>query len=174
MKTLPVLALIPLTLSPLASTTASAAVPHSVASESGEDLTPAAILSAQISEIAQSTTLSTEAKRKQISRALKIAVNSAISGLTEPEAIVKVASELAVASVKAAPAFAGTVTQTIAALPAIAKISGGIASIQGSVAAALQELSQVEVATPAPSLPKAPAIPEFGGQTSDTVVSRFR
>lgn len=174
MKTLPLLALIPLTLSPVAATAASTAMPRAATSETADELTPAALLSAQVSEIAFSNSLSKEAKQKKISTALKVAVGSAVSGLTDPDEIVKVATDLAVACVKAVPAFAGTIEHAVVSLPALAKISGAAAAIQASVTQALQELNQVEAAQPAPSLSKAPTIPEFGGQTSDTVVSRFR
>ena len=174
MKTLSLLALVPLTLSPTAIVTAAAEVPRAVAADTGDDLTPAALLSAQVSEIAYSNSLSQEAKQKRIASVLRVAVNGAIAGLTDANQIVKVATDLAVACVKAAPGFAATIGHTISSLPAIAKIHGAAANIQTSVTQALEELSQVEAAAPAPTLPKAPAIPEFGGRTSDTIVSRSR
>lgn len=139
-----------------------------------QELSPAAILSAQVGEIAYSTSLPLEVKQARIKAALRKAINGAIAGVSDPEQMTQIATDLAVACVKAAPGFAATISNTVTSIPSIAKINGAAALIRDSIEQAVQELNQVNVAVPAPALPKAPASPEFGGSTTDTVVSRAR
>lgn len=158
------------------STTLGAALPagEPEAPSMAQELSPAAILSAQVSEIAYSTSLPLEAKQARIKTALRKAVSGAIAGMSDPEQKIKIAAEFAVACVKAAPGFAATIADTVTSIPAIAKIDGAATLIRNSVEQTIDELNQVNVAVPAPVLPKAPAAPEFGGSTTDTVVSRAR
>ena len=139
--------------------------------EQSEELSPAAILAAQVKDIAASDTLSREAQAKQISSAVRLSIIASTEGINSPEDRLKIAAELATAATKAAPHFAATITSAVADIPFIAKIDGALEQIQAAVSTAIESAEETSIANPAVNPPR-PANPEFGGPNKgETIVS---
>jgi hypothetical protein len=132
---------------------------------------PAATFPAQVSEIANSPAMPLKEKAEQISNVVQIAVTGAIAGLKDPAEILQVALKLATVAATAAPPFTDAITRAISAIPSIAAIDGAADQIQAAVVDAATKAAATAFLS---HRPKAPKNPEFGGNTADTVVSRYR
>jgi len=146
--------------------------PQPATTEQNEALSPVEILSAQIKEIASSDATSRKTQAKLITKAVRLAVVSAIEGIKDPAERLKVASELATAAAKAAPHFAATISSAISDIPSIAEIDGGAKQIASAISAGLESAEETAIANPVVNPPRPPANPEFGGpNNSETIVS---
>ena len=103
-----------------------------------ERVTPGSILAAQIQEIVETRDLSDEAKSRQIAAAIRLALNTALKNITDPQQAVRVVLELSQAAAKAAPRFADlifrTVTTTAREIPVLAGQTGLAETIRNVVA----------------------------------------
>ena len=144
---------------------------HSNPSAQVSEETPATILAAQVKEIASSATTSRREKAKLIANAVRLAITTAMEGVKDPVARLRVALDLATAAAKAAPHFAVTITNAVSAIPALAGIEGALAQIQAAVRAGVEATTEADVANPSGN-PRPPANPDFGGPNrGETVVS---
>ena len=103
-----------------------------------ERVTPGSILAAQIQEIVETRDLSDEAKSRQITAAIRLALNTALKNITDPQQAVRVVLELSQAAAKAAPKYADlifrTVTTTAREIPVLAGQTGLAETIRNVVA----------------------------------------
>jgi hypothetical protein len=132
---------------------------------------PAATFPAQVSEIANAPILPLKEKEERISSAVQVAVTSAIAELKDPAEILQVALKFARAAATAAPQFTDAITRAFSAIPSITAIDGAANQIQAAVVDAATKAAATAFLS---HRPKAPQNPEFGGNTADTVVSRYR
>lgn len=133
--------------------------------------TPAAAFSAQVSEIASAQAMPPKEKAERISTAVQVAVTGAIAGLKDPAEILQVTLKLATVAATAAPQFTDVIARAISAIPSIAAINGAAEQIQAAVVDAATKAATTAFLS---HRPRAPKNPEFGGNTADTVVSRYR
>ena len=141
------------------------------ARQTEETLTPEAVLAAQVSEIASSTTLSPKTQAKLIANAVRLAVLTATEGVTDPTRRLTLALELAAAAAKAAPHFADAITTAVSSIPSIAGINGALAQIKAAVLSGTQAADDPAQAATGPVSPRAATPSEFGGNNGDTKVS---
>jgi len=102
-----------------------------------EEQSPAAILAAQIREIASSQNMSVKSQAKLLTNAVKVAVSAVIEGIKDPSERLKRALELTTAAAKAAPQFGATITSAVASIPAIGGQEGALGMIQAAVKAGI-------------------------------------
>ena len=135
------------------------------------ELTPQAILAAQVSEIASDTTMSRAAQEKLIASAVRLAIATAIEGIKDRAQALKIAVQLTTAAAKAAPRFGETIMLTASSIPALAGIDGALGQIQAAVLSGIKATGSdgLNLAPPGGS-PPAPS-PEFGGNSGDVKVS---
>ncbi len=119
------------------------------ATELNEAQSPAAILAAQVQDIAASSTISRKSQAKLITNAIRRAITAATEGIKDPAQRLQIALELTTAAAKAAPHFAATITRAVTGLPALAKIEGALEQIQAAVKAGIETEQQIEIANPA-------------------------
>lgn len=159
---------------PLATTFAATktAPPAPESVQGGDEQSPAAILAAQVEEIASATSMSRKSQAKLITDAVRLALTTATEGLKKPGDRLRVAAELATAAAKAAPHFAATITSAITSVPSIAGIEGALEKIQAAVSAGVEAGEDAGIANPVSNPPRPPSNPEFGGPNKgETVVS---
>jgi hypothetical protein len=97
------------------------------------ELTPTAILAAQVKEITSSANLSRKSQAKLIADAVRRAITAVTEGVKDPAERLKLALELATVAAKAAPSFAATITSTVSGTPTIASIEGVLDRVQAAV-----------------------------------------
>lgn len=132
---------------------------------------PAVTFPAEVGEIANSPAMPFKEKEERISNAVQAAVTSAIAELKDPEEILPVALKLARVAATAAPQFTDAITRAFSAIPSITAIDGAANQIQAAVVDAATKAAATAFLS---HRPEAPKNPEFGGNTADTVVSRYR
>ena len=142
------------------------------ARQTEETLTPEAVLAAQVSEIASSTTLSPKTQAKLIASAVRLAVLAATEAVADPAQRLTLALELATAAANAAPQFANAITTAVSSIPSIASINGALTQIKAAVQSGTQAAEEPAQVSTGPVSPRAPTPSEFGGNTGDTVVSK--
>lgn len=135
---------------------------------------PRAILSAQLKTIVNASGLSPEEKEKQIAAAVQAAIVNATAQIKDPDQILKVTVDFAAVAAQAAPQFSTTIIDTISAIPSISSIEGGSAKIQSVVVDVATKAASVSFAPNPPKESKEPKNSEFGGDSGETVVSRYR
>ncbi len=121
--------------------------PHNT-EEQGQAQSPAAILTAQVSEIASSPTMSAKSKTKLITNAVRLAITTATAEIKDQEKRLALALELTTAATKAAPQFATTISRAVSSLPAIASIKGAADEIDAAVKNAREASEEPDTANP--------------------------
>ena len=117
-------------------------------SEQSQSLSPAAILSDQVQDIAASSALSPKSKSKLIANAVRTAINSVTAGIHDPAKRLELALELTTAAAKAAPQFATTITNAVANISSIAKIDGALDEIRDAVKKGQDQSDDTDTANP--------------------------
>ncbi len=141
------LLLLPLTAGLRANDTGHAANQH-VATEHNEAPTLADTLATQVQDIATSSTMSRKSQARLITNAVRLAITTAIEGIKDPEARLKLALELTTAATSAAPQFAATITGAVSGIPAIARIEGALDQIKEAVKKGQEHGDEPDVANP--------------------------
>jgi len=90
----------------------------------------------QVSEIANSMSLSTAKKEKRISTAVRVAVVAATAYKNDPDVVLGIALELAQVASRAAPHFAGTIASAVSFAPSVSRIEGASSRIRTAAFAA--------------------------------------
>lgn len=103
-----------------------------VAQDRAGQPTPAMILAAQVSEIANSRMISHAKKEKRISTAVRIAVVAA-TAYKNPAESLNIALDLATVAANAAPPFKDVITDAVSFIPSIARIDGAPGQIRAAV-----------------------------------------
>jgi hypothetical protein len=93
-------------------------------------------LAAEVSEISHSAMISHAKKEKRISTAVRVAVVAATAYKQNPEEILGIGLELAVAATQAAPSFTEAIANAVVFAPAIARIDGAASRIRTAASAA--------------------------------------
>jgi len=164
------LALIPL---PAFPENAAPGQPPAAASLQATAPTPETALASLVSEIASASDLSRKEKEKRIAEAVREAVTAAVAAAMDPSQVVATVTSLTTAAAKAAPEYAQAIVASVEDLPALAPIDGAFAQVRAAILTAAAEANESGNVAHFGSNPRRPpASPEFGGSTTDVVVSR--
>jgi hypothetical protein len=135
----------------------------------GPDVRPESILADQVRSIVSSR-VPTKEKDKAIASAVKFAILAATENIKDPAEALKVALSFAIAAAKAAPGYTDAIMDAVSTIPAVAGVEGSLAIIQNAVDSAAK--AAVESGVPlSRTTSKAPLGTEFGGDTTDVIVS---
>ncbi len=135
--------------------------------------TPESVLASQVSEIASTSGLSHREKEKRISNAVRLAITTAVADAKDPSQLVAIATSLATAAAKGAPEYAQAIVPIVEDLPGLAQIDGAVAQIRAAILAAAADTDESRGVAHFASPPyRPPSNPEFGGSTTDVIVSR--
>lgn len=183
MKTKPALLLLSLPVAASLSAQSPASVPATPArAESPRQLTPGAILSAQVQEILATPDLDAAEKRRQVVAATRLAVKTSTTGLTDPVRIIGLLQAMAIEAASGSPAYAqvivDAVVESASKLPALESQPDLMTHLREDVLAALAEQNPDSGNEPAgadaPARRPTNGPAEFGGRASDVIVSPAR
>jgi hypothetical protein len=135
----------------------------------GPDVRPESILADQVRSIVSSRVPNRE-KDKAIANAVKFAILAATEDTKDPADALKVALSFAIAAAKAAPGYTDAIMDAVSTLPVVASVEGSLAIIQNAVDSAAKAAVDFGVSA-SRSTSKAPLGAEFGGNTTDVIVS---
>ena len=137
-----------------------------------EASSPQAILATQVNEIASMSGLSRKEKEKRIADAVRLAITAATAGVSDPAQVLAIATSLATAAARGAPQFAQAIVASVGNIAVVTQIDGAFEQIRAAVLTAATSTDESGASVHfASNPPRPPLNPEFGGGTTDVVVS---